>query len=161
MIELLKRTLATSKSSYHVHDEKHIRIAARRIGKSRGNVGFGNARAIQALVDLASERQTARVVAERRAGGAPDIFEFQRADLLGEPPKLLDADTSVPLRVSRRVELHDYYCHTTNPRSLDHSTLVPHHQTTNAPPSSALPLSPPPPPDVAGHGGPRGGQEFR
>ena len=84
LIELLQCQLQATKSSYHVCDDKYVRIAARRVGKGRGNLGFGNARAIQALVDVASERQSARVIAERRDGHYPDIFEFQRGDLLGE-----------------------------------------------------------------------------
>ena len=95
------------------------------MGKGRGNVGFGNARAVEAFLDLASERQTARVLSERKsqqrrlatATGKQqqqaqqqqeeeeeeeqkevDIFAFERSDLLGEPPRLLDAASSEPLR---------------------------------------------------------------
>ena len=42
--------------------------------------------------------QTARVVAERRAGLRPDIFEFRRDDLLGEQSRLLEPETCTPLR---------------------------------------------------------------
>ena len=98
LIELMNGQLKAAKPFYHVCDEKHIRIAARRVGKGRGSLGFGNARAIQGVIDLASERQTARVVAERRAGLSPDVFEFQRADLLGEVATALDVTSSEPLR---------------------------------------------------------------
>ena len=47
---LLDGTLARMKPSYHVCDDKYVRIAARRIGKGRGSLGFGNARAVQALL---------------------------------------------------------------------------------------------------------------
>ena len=98
LVELLKREFQSIKPKYHVTDEKYLRIAARRVGKGRGSTGFGNARAIQALLDLASERQTQRVVAARKAGEDPDIFEFTRNDFLGAPPALLSAESSAPLR---------------------------------------------------------------
>jgi SpoVK/Ycf46/Vps4 family AAA+-type ATPase len=104
LIELLHAQLERAKPRYHVSDDKYVRIAARRLGKGRGALGFGNARAVEVALDVASERQTARVMAERKAGGAPDIFEFARADLLGEPPRLLDASTSQPLRELRDME---------------------------------------------------------
>ena len=80
LIELLQSQLRQTKPFYHVCDEKYIRIAARRVGKGRGNLGFGNARAIQTFLDVSSERQTARVVAERKEGLDPNIFEFRRAE---------------------------------------------------------------------------------
>ena len=89
-----------SLSSLH----RYARAAARRLGKGRGNVGFANARAVESLVELAAERQTARVLAERRAGAQPDIFLIERADLLGAPPRLLDPETSAPLRALRQME---------------------------------------------------------
>ena len=108
LLELLESQLGTARPNYHVCDAKYLRIASRRLGKSRGFLGFGNARAVQALLDLASERQTARIVAERKAGGAPDIFELQRADLLGEAARLLAAETCAPLRALREMEgLHN------------------------------------------------------
>ena len=98
LIELLESELERTRPAYHVADDKHVRIAARRVGKGRGSLGFGNARAVQNLLDAAVERQTARVVAERRAGLRPDIFEFQRDDLLGQQSRLLDPETCTPLR---------------------------------------------------------------
>ena len=35
-------------ASYRVSDDKYVRIAAARVGKGRGSLGFGNARAVQA-----------------------------------------------------------------------------------------------------------------
>ena len=102
--ELLVRAMGRARASFTVADPKHLRIAARRLGKGRGAVGFGNARAVEALVDLSGERQTARVVWERRRGGNPNVFEFQRFDLLGAEPTLLDAERSEPLRKLREME---------------------------------------------------------
>ena len=67
LIALLEHRLATNKPNYHVSADKYLRIAGRRLGKARGALGFTNARAVHALVDLAAERQTARVVAQRAA----------------------------------------------------------------------------------------------
>ena len=104
LVELLKREFQSTKPKYHVTDEKYLRIAARRVGKGRGSTGFGNARAIQALLDLSSERQTQRVVAARKVGNDPDIFEFTRNDFLGAPPALLSAESSAPLRELLQME---------------------------------------------------------
>jgi len=53
LIELLHAQLAELKPSYHVRDAKYVRIAARRVGRARGSLGFANARAITTLVDVA------------------------------------------------------------------------------------------------------------
>jgi len=104
LIALLERLLATAKPSYHVQDAKYVRLAARRVGKGRGSLGFGNARAVQALLDAAAERQTARIVAERRRGLSADIFEFERADLLGEERKALSTENCESLRKLHEME---------------------------------------------------------
>ena len=43
LIELLESELERTRPAYHVADDKHVRIAARRVGKGRGSLGFGNA----------------------------------------------------------------------------------------------------------------------
>ncbi|KAJ1457712.1 P-loop containing nucleoside triphosphate hydrolase protein, partial [Pelagophyceae sp. CCMP2097] len=76
-------------------DAKHVRIAARRLGRLRGTTGFGNARAVRNLVETARERQAARVVAERERGcgrGAGDHGLLAREDLLG--PRIVDVDSA-------------------------------------------------------------------
>jgi len=106
LAELLGREFRRAKPKFRVADSRHVRIAGRRLGKQRGTAGFGNARAAQALVDLASERQSQRVLQARQAldlqtlgDDTPlvDLFEFQRDDLLGPPPSLLDPSTCAPL----------------------------------------------------------------
>ena len=67
---LLSARLAQTKPRYHVSDPKYVRIAARRLARGRGDLGFGNARAVAALVEEASERQTARVMGARRPSSA-------------------------------------------------------------------------------------------
>jgi hypothetical protein len=77
-------------------DERYVRIAARRLGRQRGAVGFGNARAVRNLLERAITRQSARVLQERRAGLQPDLLLLTREDLLG--PKGLDVSSSQPLQ---------------------------------------------------------------
>lgn len=83
LAEIMRRELA-GRPKYRVVDDKIVRIAARRLGKLRGSHGFGNARAVQHLVETAFDRQTARVLSLRRDGLDPDIFELNREDFLGE-----------------------------------------------------------------------------
>lgn len=71
------------KASFVVQDERHLRIAARRLGRQRGTVGFGNARAVRNAYQLALDRQAERVLRERRQGGQPDALLLIREDLLG------------------------------------------------------------------------------
>jgi hypothetical protein len=69
-----------------------------RLGRQRdaGGAGFGNARAVRNLYEQSIARQSARVLAERREGGAPDPLLLRRDDLLG--PKRLDAGGSKALQ---------------------------------------------------------------
>lgn len=66
----------------------YCRIAARRVGRSRGRDGFGNARTIENILATVSQRQAARIKAERRAGGKEkaDDFLFTKEDLIGPEP---------------------------------------------------------------------------
>ncbi len=104
LIELLEAQLARTRPAYRLSDGRYARAAARRLGKGRGSLGFANARAVEALLELAAERQTARVLAERREGAQPDIFRIERSDLLGAPPRLLDAERCAPLRALQQME---------------------------------------------------------
>jgi hypothetical protein len=70
-------------TSFTVSDPKWTRIAIRRIGRLRGTVGFGNARAVRILFDKARSRLAARITAAREAKQRPNIFHFERDDLLG------------------------------------------------------------------------------
>jgi len=53
---------------FKLEDPKHLRIAARRLGRQRGTVGFGNARAVRNLLEWAIKRQSARVLQQRKQG---------------------------------------------------------------------------------------------
>ncbi|KAF5840889.1 P-loop containing nucleoside triphosphate hydrolase protein [Dunaliella salina] len=84
------------KESFRLEDPKHARIACRRLGRQRGTIGFGNARAVRNLLEWAIKRQSERLVQERQAGGSPDPWLLKRDDLLG--PKHIDVSSSAALR---------------------------------------------------------------
>lgn len=66
-------------------DVKWVRVATKRLGRMRGKVGFGNARAVRNLFNLTHARQARRLTELRRSGvqlGA-ELMQFRRDDLLG------------------------------------------------------------------------------
>lgn len=65
----------------------YCRIAARRVGRSRGREGFGNARSIEVAVATIAQNQARRLGLERRAGNKPDDFLLTKEDLIGPEPK--------------------------------------------------------------------------
>lgn len=65
-------------------DEKWLRVAIRRLGRQRGVSGFGNARAVRNLFDLALKRQSSRISALPHIyQEAANKFLFTQEDLLG------------------------------------------------------------------------------
>ncbi|OJD15900.1 hypothetical protein AJ78_03879 [Emergomyces pasteurianus Ep9510] len=64
----------------------YARIAIRRLGRSRGREGFGNARALENLLAKVSDRQASRLRKERASGISPDDFLFTKEDLIGPEP---------------------------------------------------------------------------
>lgn len=73
---------------------KYVRIAVRRVGRCREQAGFGNARAIENLLNQITQRQAKRLTLGRRHGLTPDDFMMTVFDLLGPNP-LLTAVQSV------------------------------------------------------------------
>ncbi|KAK5988189.1 NFX1-type zinc finger-containing protein 1 [Cladobotryum mycophilum] len=67
-------------------DGLYFRIASRRVGRSRGKEGFGNARAVENSLANMEKRQANRVRAERRAGKTPDDFSYTKEDIIGPEP---------------------------------------------------------------------------
>lgn len=66
------------------------RIVARRIGRGRDHNGFGNARAVENVVDIISSRQAKRITTDRCNKQKHDNFLLTKIDLLGpEPAKVL------------------------------------------------------------------------
>jgi Cdc6-like AAA superfamily ATPase len=84
LLNILKGML--TKENLIVGDEKAVRIAARRLGRQRGQRGFGNARAVRNLTDLVSDRLSKRLTAERKVNVSPYNRTVLRDDLLG--PKM-------------------------------------------------------------------------
>ncbi len=101
LTDIFKGMLAANKPAFRPEDERHLRIASRRLGRQRGAVGFGNARAVRNLMERAITRQSARVLAARAAGGQPDTLLLAREDLLG--PRQLDVSSSRPLQQLRQL----------------------------------------------------------
>ncbi|RDB20814.1 NFX1-type zinc finger-containing protein 1 [Hypsizygus marmoreus] len=64
----------------------YVRIAVRRLSRGRGREGFGNARALQNMLDEILRRQAKRLNEERRRGRFPDDFLLSQADLIGPDP---------------------------------------------------------------------------
>ncbi|KAK1981578.1 ATPase [Colletotrichum cereale] len=67
-------------------DPLYVRVVCRRLGRGRGKEGFGNARAIENLLDKISGRQANRLRKERRAGANPDDLLLTKEDLVGPEP---------------------------------------------------------------------------
>jgi flagellar biosynthesis GTPase FlhF len=61
----------------------YARIVARRLGRGRGKVGFGNARAVENELSVIASRQAKRVRKERRDRETPDDLLFTKEDLIG------------------------------------------------------------------------------
>ena len=65
----------------------YCRIVARRIGRGRGQEGFGNARTVENVLSRITKRQADRFRRERQRGKTPDDFFFTQEDLIGPEPK--------------------------------------------------------------------------
>jgi hypothetical protein len=96
LFAILQGIMKNDPSEFKMQDDKYGHIAVQRLGRQRGTVGFGNARAVRNAYEQAVSRQSARVLSERREGGEPDLLLISRQDLLG--PKFLDVSTSSALR---------------------------------------------------------------
>jgi hypothetical protein len=65
-------------------DEQHLDMAIKRLGRRRGDRGFGNARAIRVLFETIRDCQYLRIARERsQSSSKVDIFLLTRQDLLG------------------------------------------------------------------------------
>jgi Cdc6-like AAA superfamily ATPase len=62
------------------------RVAVRRLGRTRGQDGFGNARALHNLFAKIRERQAERLNEERKKGLNPDDYLLLQEDLIGPDP---------------------------------------------------------------------------
>ena len=64
----------------------YMRIVVRRLHRMSGQEGFGNARALENILDRITSVQSARLTRERRAGLQPDDFLLCKQDLIGPEP---------------------------------------------------------------------------
>ena len=67
-------------------DGLYVRILIRRLGRRRGQPGFGNARDLQIAFAKIRDRQAERLNRERTQGKVPDDFLFIGEDLIGPDP---------------------------------------------------------------------------
>jgi len=64
----------------------YARILTRRLGRGRGKLGFGNARAVENAMSIVASRQAKRLRQERRVGKTPDDMLLTSEDLVGPQP---------------------------------------------------------------------------
>lgn len=66
-------------------DKQHLVVAIKRLGRKRGDRGFGNARAVRVLFENIRDRQSLRITKERSKAprSTIDIFLLTQGDLLG------------------------------------------------------------------------------
>ncbi|KAJ7066957.1 P-loop containing nucleoside triphosphate hydrolase protein [Mycena amicta] len=67
-------------------DGLYSRVAIRRLGRGRGQPGFGNARAVENLFTTIKQRQSARLTKQRAHGLRPDDFVLTKEDVIGPDP---------------------------------------------------------------------------
>lgn len=79
----LQTSISSTSSPFVVVDKKWSRIAIKRIGKMRDTIGFGNTRSINDLFNQILKRQACRITTARLHNYDPNIFQFERDDLLG------------------------------------------------------------------------------
>jgi SpoVK/Ycf46/Vps4 family AAA+-type ATPase len=77
----------------------YARIVARRVGRGRGRVGFGNARAVENALARIAERQAQRLMRERRTGKQPDDMLLTKDDLIGPEPAQVLRDNATWVRL--------------------------------------------------------------
>ena len=66
----------------------YMRIVIQRLCQARGQEGFGNARALENILQQIASAQSKRLAQQRRDGLKPDDFILSREDMIGpEPPE--------------------------------------------------------------------------
>lgn len=64
----------------------YMRIVVRRLHRGSGREGFGNARALENVLDKVTTRQSTRLTHFRRSGSKPNDFHLTKEDLIGPEP---------------------------------------------------------------------------
>ncbi|PNP38328.1 hypothetical protein TGAMA5MH_09686 [Trichoderma gamsii] len=103
----VNRTYANNMDVEDGLDGLYIRIAARRVGRSRGKEGFGNARAIENALANIKKRQATRIRRERRSGNNPNDFLFTKEDIIGPEPSLSLRDCKAWQKLNEMVGLKE------------------------------------------------------
>lgn len=103
----VNRTYANNMEVEDGLDGLYIRIAARRVGRSRGKEGFGNARAIENALANIKKRQATRIRLELRSGKTPNDFLFTKEDIIGPEPSLSLQDCKAWQKLNKMVGLKE------------------------------------------------------
>ncbi|KAJ5939590.1 hypothetical protein N7466_002724 [Penicillium verhagenii] len=86
----------------------YCRILARRIGRGRGRDGFANARAVENAMSKVTERQTERLMQQRRQSSAPvDDFFLDAEDMIGPDPSQSLKSSEAWQKLQRMIGLTD------------------------------------------------------
>lgn len=93
-----------------VDDEHGIRglygrIAVRRLGRGRGNPGFGNARALENMFAQIRGRLGKRLAGQRREGHRPDDFLLTKEDLIGPDPSKVMGESAAWKKLNSMIGL--------------------------------------------------------
>lgn len=94
--EILEGVIASDNPVFKLQDKKYARIASRRLGRMRGMVGFGNARAVRIMYEGILTKQADRIIAQRERGLDPNIMMLERDDMLG--PMHINPDSSAAIQ---------------------------------------------------------------
>ena len=88
-------------------DGLYLRIVSRRIGRNRGQNGFGNAGEVQNRLAQIARRQAQRLKKERRAQRKPDDNFMTKEDLIGPEPSAVLKNNAAWLKLQKMVGLQE------------------------------------------------------
>ena len=88
----------------------YARILVKRLGRTRGAEGYGNARALENVWAQVTERQAVRLRKERVAGKFPDDFLFTQDDLIGPEPQVTIKDSKTWKELEGLIGLDSVKC---------------------------------------------------
>jgi len=102
--------IVRKKYSGHMKIEDNLdglygRIVIRRLGRRRGQPGFGNARDLQAVFSRICERQAVRLTKGRKQGLRPDDFLMVAQDLIGPDPSEAIRDSEAWTQLQKMIGL--------------------------------------------------------
>lgn len=89
-------------------DGLYMRIVVRRLSQTRGSRGFSNARAVENILAVISQRQARRLLQQKRSGnGRLDCFLLSKEDLIGPDPLTASLECPAWTELQRMVGLEE------------------------------------------------------